>query len=172
MAAAHTSQFARENEEHEAEKHVMEAQIKGLQQEVSALKEDTERIRSDLKTERAEKGELVAAVDEWLAMQQTQPAPSQPRSREASVASSTHHDSLEDQRQQSREVTPEEFNRSVSRSVSGSIRLPSTAEKRIPRFGAPGGHSRGNSGGKSGIAMPTPGRGIMGSIERMGRGGV
>jgi hypothetical protein len=172
MAAAHSSQFARENEEHEAEKHVMEAQIKGLQQEVSALKEDTERIRSDLKTERAEKGELVAAVDEWLAMQQTQPAPSQPRSREASVASSTHHDSLEDQRQQSREVTPEEFNRSVSRSVSGSIRLPSTAEKRIPRFGAPGGHSRGNSGGKSGIAMPTPGRGIMGSIERMGRGGV
>jgi chromosome segregation ATPase len=148
----------------------MEAQIKGLQQEMAALKEDTERIRSDLKTERAEKGELVAAVDEWLAMQQAQPAPSQARSREASV--SAHHDQLEDQRQPSREVTPDEFNRSVSRSVSGSIRPPATAEKKIPRFGAPGGHSRGNSGGKSGIAMPTPGRGIMGSIERMGRGGA
>ncbi|KAJ5312896.1 hypothetical protein N7508_003726 [Penicillium antarcticum] len=168
MAAANTSQFAHENEEHEAEKHVMEAQIKGLQQEMAALKEDTERIRADLKTERAEKGELVAAVDEWLAMQQA-PAP---RSREASVASSVHHDSLEDQRQPSREVTPDEFNRSVSRSMSGSIRPPATAEKRIPRFGAPGGHSRGTSGGKSGIAMPTPGRGIMGSIERMGRGGA
>ena len=172
MAAANTSQFARENDEHEAEKRVMEAQIKGLQQEMAALKEDTERIRSDLKTERAEKGDLVAAVDEWLAMQQAQPAPSQPRSREASVSSSVHHDQLEDQRQPSREVTPDEFNRSVSRSVSGSIRPPATAEKRIPRFGAPGGHSRGNSGGKSGIAMPTPGRGIMGSIERMGRGGA
>ncbi|KAJ5757831.1 uncharacterized protein N7511_006525 [Penicillium nucicola] len=171
MSAASTSQIAHENEEHEAEKRVMEAQIKGLQQEMAALRDDTERMRSDLQTERAEKGELVAAVDEWLAMQQA-PAPSHPRSRETSVVSSVHHDSLEDQRQASREVTPDEFNRSVSRSVSGGIRPPATAEKRISRFGAPGGHSRGNSGGKSGIAMPTPGRGIMGSIERMGRGGA
>jgi hypothetical protein len=167
MAATNTSLFARENEEHEAEKHVMEAQIKGLQKEMASLKADTERIRSDLEAERAEKGELVAAVDEWLAMQQVQPAPQ--REREASVASSVH-DHVEDPRP-SREATPDDFRRSVSRSGSGSIRPPATGEKRIPRFGAPG-HSRGNSGGKSGIAMPTPGRGIMGSIERMGRGGV
>ncbi|KXG53936.1 Central kinetochore-associated [Penicillium griseofulvum] len=173
MAAANTSLFARENEEHEAEKRVMEAQIKGLQREMAALKDDTERIRADLESERAEKGELVAAVDEWLAMQQA-PAPSQPRDREPSVASSVHNDHIDEPvAQPAHEVTPDDFRRSVSRSVSGSIRPPATTEKRIPRFGAPGGHSRGNSGGRSGIAMPTPGRGgIMSSIERMGRGGV
>lgn len=172
MAAANTSLFARENDEHEAEKRVMEAQINGLQREMVALKDNTERIRANLETERAEKGELVAAVDEWLAMQQA-PAPSQPLDREPSVASSVHNDHIDEPAQPSREVTPDDFRRSVSRSVSGSIRPPATTEKRIPRFGAPGGHSRGNSGGRSGIAMPTPGRGgIMSSIERMGRGGV
>lgn len=171
-AAANTSLVARENDEHEAEKRVMEAQIKGLQREMAALKDDTERIRANLESERAEKGELVAAVDEWLAMQQA-PAPSQPRDREPSVASSVHNDRIDEPAQPSREVTPDDFRRSVSRSVSGSVRPPATTEKRIPRFGAPGGHSRGNSGGRSGIAMPTPGRGgIMSSIERMGRGGV
>ncbi|CAG8903026.1 unnamed protein product [Penicillium egyptiacum] len=172
MAAANISVVARENDEYEAEKRVMEAQIKGLQREIVALKDDTERIRASLESERAEKGELVAAVDEWLAMQQA-PAVSQPRDRESSVASSVHTDHVDQPTQPSREVTPDDFRRSVSRSVSGSIRLPATTEKRIPRFGAPGGHSRGNSGGRSGIAMPTPGRGgIMSSIERMGRGGV
>ncbi|KAJ5457112.1 hypothetical protein N7530_012386 [Penicillium desertorum] len=171
MAAVNTSLVARENDEREAEKRVMEAQIKGLQREMAALKDDTERIRANLESERAEKGELVAAVDEWLAMQQA-PAPSQPRDREPSVASSVHNDHI-DEPAPSREVTPDDFRRSVSRSVSGSVRPPATTEKRIPRFGAPGGHSRGNSGGRSGIAMPTPGRGgIMSSIERMGRGGV
>lgn len=174
MAAANTSLFARENDKHEAEKRVMAAHIKGLQREIVAMKENTERIRADLESERAEKGELVAAVDEWLAMQQP-PVPSQPRDREPSVASSVHNDHVNEPAQPSREVTPDESRRSVSRSVSGSIRPPATTEKRIPRFGAPGGHSRGNSGGngRSGIAMPTPGRGgIMSSIERMGRGGV
>jgi hypothetical protein len=167
MAGGNTTLFARENEQHEAEKRVMEAQITGMQKEMASLKEDTERIRSELESERAEKGELVAAVDEWLAMQQPPAAPQ--REREASVASSMH-DHVEDPRP-SREATPDGFRHSVTRSGSGNIRPPATAEKRIPRFGAPG-HSRGNSGGKSGIAMPTPGRGIMGSIERMGRGGV
>ncbi|KAJ5606960.1 hypothetical protein N7537_003579 [Penicillium hordei] len=172
MGAANNSYFARENDEHEVERRVMDAQIKGLQREMAALKDDTERIRANLESERAEKGELVAAVDEWLAMQQA-PAPSQPRGREPSVASSVHNDHIDEPAQPSREVTPDDFRRSVSRSMSGSIRPPATTEKRIPRFGAPGGHSRGNSGGRSGIAMPTPGRGgIMSSIERMGRGGV
>ncbi|CAG8376283.1 unnamed protein product [Penicillium salamii] len=166
MAAGNTSLFARENEEHEAEKRAMEAQIQSLQKEMASLKDDTERIRSDLEVERAEKGDLVAAVDEWLAMQQPPPDPQ--RERGGSIASS--HGPTEEARV-SREATPDDFRRSIPRSGSGNIRPPATAEKRIPRFGAPG-HSRGNSGGKSGIAMPTPGRGIMGSIERMGRGGA
>ena len=73
MANANASMMTRENDEHEAEKRVFEAQIQGLQHEMASLKEDSERLRSDLKLERAEKGELVAAVDEWLAIQQTQP---------------------------------------------------------------------------------------------------
>lgn len=170
MTNANASMLARENEEHEAEKHVFEAQIKGLQHEMAALKEDSERLREDLKCERAEKGELVAAVDEWLAIQQSQPAPSQKQEREPSVSSVGH---LEDEIQPPAETPPENPRRSVSRSGTSGIRPPATSEKRIPRYGAPSSHSRGNSGGKSGIAVFTPGRGgIMSSIERMGRGGA
>jgi hypothetical protein len=179
MAAANASMIARENDEHEAEKRVFEAQVKGLQHEMAALKEDSERLRSELKSERAEKGELVAAVDEWLAMQQGQSAQAQPqereREREPSVSSAGNYE--EDYQYQSAGEPVESFNRSIGRSGSASSGIrppPATNEKRIPRFGAaPGGHSRGNSGGKSGIAVFTPGRGgIMSSIERMGRGGV
>ncbi|KAJ5675848.1 hypothetical protein N7462_008745 [Penicillium macrosclerotiorum] len=170
MAAANASMIARENDEHEAEKRVFEAQIKGLQQEMAALKEDSERLRYELKSERAEKGELVAAVDEWLAMQQGQPAPPQQQDREPSVSSAGPP---EDDYLSSGEPVAENLNRSIGRSGSSGVRPPATAERRIPRYGAPGGHSRGNSGGKSGIAVFTPGRGgIMSSIERMGRGGA
>ncbi|KAJ5088171.1 hypothetical protein N7456_011787 [Penicillium angulare] len=169
MAAANASMIARENDEHEAEKHVFEAQIKGLQHEMAALKQDSEQLRADLKSERAEKGELVAAVDEWLAIQQGQPAPVE-QERQASVSSAGNP---EDGFRAPSEPPVETFRRSVSRSGSSGIRPPSTAEKKQSRIGAPGGHSRGNSGGKSGIAVFTPGRGgIMSSIERMGRGGV
>ncbi|KAJ5554473.1 Central kinetochore-associated [Penicillium frequentans] len=170
MAAANASMIAREIDEHEAEKRVFEAQIQGLQHEMAALKEDSERLRSELRTERAEKGELVAAVDEWLNIQATQPAPVQQQEREPSVSSAGIP---EEDYQSTSEPHAENLRRSVSRSGSSGIRPPSTTEKKGPRFGAPGGHSRGNSGGKSGIAVFTPGRGgIMSSIERMGRGGA
>ncbi|KNG83080.1 hypothetical protein ANOM_009228 [Aspergillus nomiae NRRL 13137] len=165
------SMITREKDEHEAEKRVLEAQIKGLQQELGALKDDSERLHHELKIERAEKGELVAAVDEWLAIQQNQPStqdgPQSPRPQADTSPEPTPV-----------EVASEDFRQSISRSSSSSIRPPSTAssngEKKIPRIPAPGNRqARGNSGGKSGIAVFTPGRsGIMGSIERMGRGGV
>jgi hypothetical protein len=175
MAAANASMIARENDEHEAEKRVFEAQVKGLQHEMAALKKDSERLRSELKSERAEKGELVAAVDEWLAMQQGQPAQLQDREREREREPSVSSAGFHDEEYQSAGEPVESFNHSIghSGSASSGIRPPATNEKRIPRFGAPGGHSRGNSGGKSGIAVFTPGRGgIMSSIERMGRGGA
>ncbi|RWQ95446.1 hypothetical protein C8Q69DRAFT_466000 [Paecilomyces variotii] len=169
------SMMMRENEEHEAEKHVLEAQIKGLQQEMRALKSDNEKLHSDLKMERAEKGELVAVVDEWLAMQQQQ----QQQEQRLSEAPSSRQSSLEAPSKPAN-PEPENFKRSISRSGASGIRPPSTSsagsapgERKLGRFGAPAsGHSRGNSGsGKSGIAAPTPGRsGIMNSIERMGRG--
>lgn len=171
------SMIIRENEEHEAEKRVMEAQIKGLQQEMLALKRDSERLHSELKIERAEKGELVAAVDEWLAMQQ-QPQQQQQEQRISEPPSSRQ--SSQEPLGKPAEPEAENFKRSASRSGASGIRPPSTSsagsasgDRKLGRFGAPaGGHSRGNSGsGKSGIAIPTPGRsGIMSSIERMGRG--
>ncbi|GJP90149.1 hypothetical protein CBS147343_350 [Aspergillus niger] len=168
------SLLSHEREEHEAEKRVLEAQIKGLQQEMTALKEDNERLHAELKQERAEKGELVAAVDEWLAIQQDQP----PAQGDPQPLTTRELESPEPVL-----VAPEpptgSFQRSVSHgSTSSGIRPPSTTssngEKRIPKIGAMGNrHARGNSGSKSGIAVPTPGRsGIMGSIERMGRGGA
>lgn len=52
----------------QAEK-VLEAQIQGLQQEITTLREDQTRMATELQVERTEKGDLVAAVDEWLAVQ-------------------------------------------------------------------------------------------------------
>ncbi|PYI06261.1 hypothetical protein BO78DRAFT_397444 [Aspergillus sclerotiicarbonarius CBS 121057] len=169
-----TSMISQEREEHEAEKHVLEAQIKGLQHEMAALRDDSERLHAELKQERAEKGELVAAVDEWLAIQQDQP-PAQ--------SNTQHLNAMEIESPEpipaATEPPSENFQRSVSHGSSSSgIRPPSTGsgngEKRIPKIGAVGNrHARGNSGSKSGIAVFTPGRsGIMGSIERMGRGGA
>ena len=177
---------ARANEEHEAEKRVLEAQIKGLQREMAALREDRERLHGDLEMERAEKGELVAAVDEWLAIQQPgqqPPEPAEPAERTERTPSPYDAASPEPTQRPSAEPVMEDFRRSVSHSTSASsstsgLRQPSATgssggfeekKKAIPKIGAK--TPRGNSGGKSGIAVFTPGRsGIMGSIERMGRG--
>lgn len=187
-----TNLVARANDEHEAEKRVLEAQIKGLQQEMAVLREDRERLQGDLEMERAEKGELVAAVDEWLAIQQPGQQPSEP----AEPAEHTEHTertpspyeaaSPEPMRRPSAEPVMDDFRRSISHTHSTSVgsstsglRPPSATgssggvekekKRAIPKVGAK--TPRGNSGVKSGIAVFTPGRsGIMGSIERMGRG--
>lgn len=82
------SVMGRDNEELETENKVLGAQIKGLEEQLSTIKRDNEQLHAELKMERTEKGELVAAVDEWLAMQQaniSQPAPGS--SREVSNSS-------------------------------------------------------------------------------------
>ncbi|EEA24711.1 hypothetical protein EYB25_004184 [Talaromyces marneffei] len=82
------SVMGRDNEELETENKVLGAQIKGLEEQLSTIKRDNEQLHAELKMERTEKGELVAAVDEWLAMQQastSQPGP--PSSREVSNSS-------------------------------------------------------------------------------------
>ncbi|OJI97745.1 hypothetical protein ASPVEDRAFT_49699 [Aspergillus versicolor CBS 583.65] len=166
------SMMARENEEHEAEKHVLEAQIKGLRQEILSLKSDSEQLRIELKAERAEKGDLVALVEEWLTMQNQSTQPSQSKNDNTTPELVSHE-----------QLRPtDDFEREVPHSSSSGLRGPSSGsssssghgERKIPKIGASGArHVRGNSGGKSGIAIFTPGRsGIMGSIERMGRGGA
>ncbi|EEQ92081.2 uncharacterized protein BDCG_07201 [Blastomyces dermatitidis ER-3] len=82
--------FIRETESLEADKRVLEAHVKGLEQEIISIKRDSEALRSELKQERAEKGELVAAVDEWLAIQQYQ----------NQQQLHNHHDRDDEQRQQ------------------------------------------------------------------------
>jgi predicted nucleic acid-binding Zn-ribbon protein len=167
------SMISRENEQHEAAKHVFEAQIAGLQQEISILKSDSEQLRAELKAERAEKGDLVALVEEWLSMQNQQPASSPQVKNHEVTPEPVPNEQLAPTEDAEREVT-----RSISSGLRGasssSVSTSSHGEKKIPRFGAPAGrHVRGTSGGKSGIAVFTPGRsGIMGSIERMGRGGA
>ena len=166
--------LGRDNEAHEAEKRVLEAQIKGLQQEMSVVKRDNEKLHSELKMERTEKGELVAAVDEWLAMQQIQ---NQSRRCEppASDPSYVQQETVAKNSEVSILPESEDFSRSVSgRGGARGIRPPSggipTGEKKSSRAGMYG-HARTNSSGRSGIAAPTPSRsGIMNSIERMGRG--
>ncbi|KAH8690832.1 hypothetical protein BGW36DRAFT_389400 [Talaromyces proteolyticus] len=189
---ANVSVLGRDNEELEAENKVLGAQIKGLEQQIASVKQNNEQLHSELKIERAEKGELVAAVDEWLAMQQGQQLQSIPGSREPSVSSTHSSNSLVSEHEVTLqeadlgngvtielEADPEPavLKRSISRTISSSssglsgIRPPSSGIEKKSRLGMY--HARQNSGSaRSGIAMPTPGRsGIMSSIERMGRGG-
>lgn len=186
-AASHdeiTNLVARANDKQEAEKRVLEAQIKGLHQEMTILREDRERLQDDLEMERAEKGELVAAVDEWLAVQQpgqqpSEPAdPAEPAERTERTPSPYDAASPEPVMEDVRQSVSHSHSTSASSSTSG-LRPPSATgssggvererKRAIPKIGAK--TPRGNSGVKSGIAVFTPGRsGIMGSIERMGRG--
>lgn len=53
----------------------LEARLEGLLQEVQSIKNDNASIRQELEQERVEKGELVAACDELLALQETQQTP-------------------------------------------------------------------------------------------------
>lgn len=53
----------------------LEARLEGLLQEVQSIKNDNATIRQELEQERIEKGELVAACDELLALQETNQTP-------------------------------------------------------------------------------------------------
>ncbi|RAH76408.1 hypothetical protein BO86DRAFT_349370 [Aspergillus japonicus CBS 114.51] len=172
---ANSSLFSHESKEIEPEKRVLKAQVQDLQQEVDILKDETERLHAELKVERAEKGELVAAVDEWLSIQPIQPSePSLPQSSHAQMPQSLEPLPI------TTEPATDNIQRNSSQGgSSSSTRPPSTSagyerERKIPKIGVPvSRQGRGNSGSKSGIAVFTPGRsGIMGSIERMGRGGA
>ena len=59
----------REKEEMQAEKSMLHARIKGLEEESNTMKTENEELRLNLDKERAEKGELVAQVDLFLSME-------------------------------------------------------------------------------------------------------
>ncbi|ERF76772.1 hypothetical protein EPUS_02311 [Endocarpon pusillum Z07020] len=64
----------REKEQMEANAKVLQAQIEGLEAEVQSVKQLTDNLREELEKERAEKGELVAQVDLFLALGDDQSA--------------------------------------------------------------------------------------------------
>lgn len=128
----------------------LEARVEGLSQELQSIKQDNTNLRSELERERIEKGELVAACDELLALQET--APSQHPSLNTGV---------------------ENLRGSISR--ASGLRAPN-----FSAVSAPNGHvnesrigrvDRTRSGSAQG-ARPGSGlgmrSGIMSSIEKMG----
>ncbi|WEW59038.1 hypothetical protein PRK78_004506 [Emydomyces testavorans] len=198
ISAGDTTIF-RETESLEAEKRVLEAKVKGLEQEMLSIKQDNEMLSEQLKNERAEKGELVAVVDEWFAMQQQQqqdsnPPPVPPHAeRELSIPRTELSQEDEPMQaptkieliekpapSQSNENAPPTSN--IARFANGPSGIRSRPcaglTPKVPRFGVPAGHVRGSSRDEkstSGIPSKTPSAprsGIMSSIERMGRGGL
>lgn len=184
----------RESEELEAQKRVLEARVKGLEQEMLALKRDSEILRSELRSERAEKGELVAVVDEWLAMQQEQHE--EPQQQEPQAQLDTQNiPSLEPStpRQVSREDDgdvaethgpdgSENAEPAGSSEDGGASSIPGApghppssnvrprvapgTTPKVPRFGMPSGYGRGNAGGEKSISSG------IGRIPAPGRSGI
>lgn len=69
-----SADLLREKEQMEANAKVLQAQIEGLEAEVQSVKQLTDNLREELENERAEKGELVAQVDLFLALGDDQSA--------------------------------------------------------------------------------------------------
>ena len=146
-AAADAAETQAVVEEHKSQLKQHEATIAGLREELTSIQNGQATLVQDLERERVEKGELVAAVDEMLALQAEAP-PGTPQ----------------------RTAIVEDFRRSIgSTSRPGStvgmssLRTPAAAfgESRIGRAGTTGLQVRGSHSGKSSMRS---------NIERMGSG--
>jgi hypothetical protein len=120
------------------------AHLARLENEIRTSQQQQEVLMRDLERERIEKGDLVAAVDEMLALQ-SEAGPSQAQRNEQSQI-------------QGAISQVEDFRKSISR--PSGLKVPSTGESRIGRGGAtPASASRGGGSGKSRL---------LANIERMG----
>jgi len=72
--AAHSDEVP-SSQKHRAELEEQNARLVGLDQEIQAMRNENSRLLGELEQERAEKGELVAAVDEMLSLQASDAAP-------------------------------------------------------------------------------------------------
>jgi len=134
----------------QAEAQAHAARIAGLTRQLDALMQTQSELMADLERERVEKGELVAAVDEMLALQADAAGTSGVGGGNAGEMGMGTP---------ARRVLSgvEDLRRSISRPVGGGGKGGGAAESRIGRFGAPGGASKSR---------------MMSNIERMGgRGG-
>lgn len=89
---AEKEKLREESEALEAEKKMLEARISGLESELASTKEESEIVRSELEKQRSENGELVAAVD---AMLQLQDEINVPATASSSPSKSSHHHTLQ-----------------------------------------------------------------------------
>ena len=136
----------REKEEMQAEKTMLHARIKGLEEESSTMRLENEDLRSNLDKERAEKGELVAQVDLFLSM-------------EASLGSKANAVVEE------RPAEAPSPSKELRTSLSGGRPRPMSMLKPPGKFtGIPG-------PGKTPVGRGVPRGGIMEGIARMGAGG-
>jgi hypothetical protein len=138
----------REKEEMQAEKSMLHARIKGLEEESSTMRAENEDLRQNLDKERAEKGELVAQVDLFLSMEADM----------GSKAGNTGEEKPTEAPSPSKELRT---------SLSGGRPRPISMLKPPGKFtgtGIPG-------PGKTPIGRGIPRGGIMEGIARMGAGG-
>ena len=89
---AEKEKLREESETLEAEKKMLEARISGLESELASTKEESEIVRSELEKQRSENGELVAAVD---AMLQLQDEINVPATASSSPSKTNHHHTLQ-----------------------------------------------------------------------------
>lgn len=139
------------HEQYAAELQEQKATIAGLLQEMDTVRDTQSLLLEDLERERVEKGELVAAVDEMLALQSEVGAPSAMEDFRKSIGIGAG--------------TPV----AVSRPASGLARPGFGGESRIGRGGGGGTAlpTRSTSGGaSSGVSKSR----MMSNIERMGNG--
>jgi hypothetical protein len=135
----------REKEEMQAEKTMLHARIKGLEEESSTMRGENEDLRLNLDKERAEKGELVAQVDLFLSMEaDVGPKAGTVDERPAEATSPS---------------------KELRTSLTGGRPRPMSMLKPPGKFtGIPG-------PGKTPIGRGVPRGGIMEGIARMGAGG-
>jgi hypothetical protein len=135
----------REKEEMQAEKTMLHARIKGLEEESSTMRTENEDLRLNLDKERAEKGDLVAQVDLFLSM-------------EADLGSKAS--TIEERPAEAPSPSKE-----LRTSLTGGRPRPMSMLKPPGKFtGIPG-------PGKTQIGRGIPKGGIMEGIARMGAGG-
>jgi len=140
------------SEESAAMKYEIEEQkahLARLENEIHTSQQQQAALMRDLERERIEKGDLVAAVDEMLALQ-SEAGPSQAQRNEQS-------------QMQGAISVVEDFRKSISR--PSGLKAPAAGESRIGRGGAtPGSAARGGGSG-SGKSR------LLANIERMGKAG-
>ncbi|KAI9823058.1 MAG: hypothetical protein M1832_002712 [Thelocarpon impressellum] len=144
------------------------AKAAGLAQEMASVRLTNEQLTRQLEQERCEKGDLVAAVEEMLAISVAANASSADHSASASAASSGL-ENLRGSISRASGVRPPGFSSSAGSAAAAGA--GAGGESRIGRIDV--GHKMSRSGSNSALSGAGGAglrSGIMGNIERMGRG--